>query len=358
MTIAHLPASVFPDLIAAAGAHTVAALADQGWRPSDLIDDPGFRQGVGAGIVALLVVLAAAVLVSRPRRWRDAVLPVAGIATVVATLVALDRTGPSVLSSRRLGVGLVLLLVGPFAAAIVLGRWRRSWPVAVATAVAAIPGGVVVARAASLQNHIGWVPALVFASAVIGGALVADFDDANARAGLSPVLLALAGLGMYVTVPDTEQTSVLVGVLLPLALLGWPVARARLGPGAYATVGLVAWAAAVGGRGRPGSVVGAIASLGVLLAEPIARRLWRGRARVPRRPTSGRALLMVALQLGIVVITSRVAGLETSGPAAAGISLVALALAVGGAAIVLAPRGSEEPRGRSPEREGRRVPNS
>lgn len=328
------------------------------WVPSDLLDDPGFRNGIRAGIIALVVILAVAVFVPRPRRWRDTVLPLAGIATALATLEALDRTGASVLLSHRVGIGLVLLLAGPFAAAVVLARWKGAWWVGAVGALAAIPGAVEVGRAASLQLHVAGMPAFVTVSTVVGGFLVADFDDANARAGLSPVLVAIAVLGMYATLPDTEQTSVLVGVALPLAFVGWPAARARLGPGAYATVGLLGWVAAVGGRGRPGSVVGAMACLGVMLGEPVARRLWRGAARVPRSPLAWRTVLLVLLQVGVVAVASRIAGLQTSIRTAGWQSLVALALAVAGSAILLAPTGRRAPTTRSSPRPGRGPSNS
>lgn len=328
------------------------------WTPSDLLDDPGFRQGIQAGLLALVIVIAVATLVPRPPRWRGCVLPLAGIATAVATLVALDRTGPRALMSHQLRVGLVLLLVGPFAVVWALARWHGAWWVALAGALAAIPGAVGVGRAAELQNHTAGMPTLVVVSTVVGGLLVADFDDATARAGLSPVLFAVAVLGMYATLPDTEQTSVLVGVTLPLAFVGWPAARARLGPGAYAAVGLVGWVAAVGGRGRPGSVVGAIACLGVMLGEPLARRLWRGAARVPRHPLAWRTVFLVLLQFGVVMVASRVAGLETSARAAGALSLVALGLAVAGSAIVLAPWDRDKPADSSATRQRQREFNS
>jgi hypothetical protein len=327
----------------AAGVIRATGILGAAWTPSDLLDDPGFRQGIHAGIVALVVVLVAAVLVRRPSRWRDFVLPVAGIAIAVATLVALERTGGRVLLSHRLEVGIVLLLVGPCAVALVLARWHGAWWVAAAGALAAVPGAVEVGRAAALQSHVPGMRTLVVVSTVIGGLLVADFDDANGRAGLGPVLVVIAVLGMYGTLPDTEQTALLVGVVVPLAFVGWPVAMARLGPGAYATVGMLGWVAAVGGRGRPGSGVGAIACLGVMLGEPVARRLWRGAARVPRSPWAWRAVALVLLQLGVVWVASRIAGFQTSTTTAGWQSLIALGVAVAGSAIVLAPRTRGEP---------------
>ena len=298
----------------------------------ELLDYPGFRTGLAVGTVSLLAILF--VVVRGRRSGSGRLPPVAGIALVAAAVVALDLEGPRTLLSGRVVAGLALLLIGPFVAAV--SRGDRRVPPWVA-ALAAIPGGAVVAWAASAANSTDWVPLLVFASTVIGGALVADFDYGNARAGLGPVLLAIAVVGMYSTLPDTEQVIVVMGVTLPLAFLGTPIALAAIGPGAYGVVGLVGWVAAVGGRGRPGAVVGAIACLGVMLVEPLARRAMRARACSPRRPASVRTVLVILLQLAVVAVTTRVAGLEASAKSAAAISVIALAAAALALVLLLAP---------------------
>src|SRR5690606_32918712 len=83
--------------------------------------------------------------------------------------------------------------------------------------------------------------------------------------GVGPVLVAVTVAGVYLTVPDTEMATVLLGAALPAAALGWPFAWGRLGGGgALATVAVVAWTVALDGRGRLGSVVGGVACLGLL----------------------------------------------------------------------------------------------
>jgi len=325
----------------------------------ELLDNPGFRTGLGAGVAVLLVVLVV-VGVRTLRRagptqggraghrtGRGRLPPLAGIAVVVAAGIAMVADGTQTLESRRLVVGLVLLVVGPFAVSLASGDTRAARVLAM---LAAVPGAAVVAWAATAVNDLPWIPWLVLAATVVGGALVVDLDRANARAGLGPVLLAVTVLGMYSTLPDTEQIVVVVGVALPFVLLGFPFALASLGPGAYVVVGLTTWIAAVGGRGRPGSVIAAIACLGLFLVEPFVRRASRGRLRSPRNPRSATVVWIVTLQVPLVLVIARVAGLRTSARSAAAISALALAVAAAGLAAVLAA-GSERVRGRMPASE-------
>jgi hypothetical protein len=90
---------------------------------------------------------------------------------------------------------------------------------------------------------------------------------------------------VYLAVPDTELARVMLGVALPFVLLSVPKPIFPLGPaGSPAIAGVFVWVVVVGGRGRPGSVVGGLATIGVLVAEPLGRRLF-GRLLPPsRRP--------------------------------------------------------------------------
>jgi hypothetical protein len=297
-----------------------------------LFGDAGFRNGLLIGALTTGAVTAIAVLRPATRPGRAHPVRLIGLVAVAASVTALDRTGPRVLLSDRLVWGLALLVGLPLVAAF-LGGPTNAWA-RLAAFVVAVPGALVVGQATSLQNQVHWVPELVALTALVAGALVVDYDEANARSGLAPVLLAITVFGMWTTVPDTEQVLVVLGVFVPLALLGWPVVRAAEGAAAYGVVGLLAWVAAVGGRGRPGSVVGAVACLGVLLVEPLVRRLWRGRASLPTRPLSRRSLLTVAIHAVVVLLAARVAGLETSARTAAAAS--AVALLAGGIAMGLA----------------------
>ncbi len=112
--------------------------------------------------------------------------------------------------------------------------------------------------------------ALVAAGAAVFGGLLAVAADRRAPR-LVPALLACGALGVYLCVPDTEAPKALLGALLAAAVLGLePRLRHRLGFAAVA--GLVAWIAVYGGVGRSGSVVGGIASLGVVVLLPLVPR--------------------------------------------------------------------------------------
>jgi hypothetical protein len=114
--------------------------------------------------------------------------------------------------------------------------------------------------------------------------------------------------------------------------------------GSLAAVGALAWAAAMGGTGRPASIVGGVAGLGLLAAEPLGRAvvaLTGGSPpaspldRLPARAWSTPAV--AAVQAVVVVLAARVAGLCTSVPAAVAVSTATL-LVVVAAAVAVSPR--------------------
>ena len=291
----------------------------------ELVHDPGFQSGLVAGSVALVMIVALALVKRFRRRGAVTPLPVAGVALVATALIALNDTRGGVPPNDQLVFGLVLLAVGPLVADLAPSR--------LITILSTVPGAAFVAWSVSIDNDIGWVGLVAFLATVVGAALVTDFDRANSSTGLGLVLMALTTLSAYTALPDTEQIAAMAGAALPIALLGTPVAVASLGsPGAASAVGLFVWVAAIGGRARPGSFIGALACLGLMLVEPIVRRILPlGWYRGPRAPLSLRALLIVALDAAVVAGTSRIAGLETSALAAAGLA----ALLLIGAAIVL-----------------------
>jgi hypothetical protein len=271
--------------------------------------------GLAAGALALV---AASV---QPRR-HAVHIPVAGLVMTAATLAAISRTW-SVVPGALLG------LVGVAATLAWLDRRRPRCGPSFTTAPALIaPFAAVLAVDAS---PTGWVRGLVGAAVLLGAPAAAQTEAAWGDAGLPPVLYAITAAGVFAAVPDTEQAAVLLGASVPLGLAGWPLRHVRLGPaGAGAAVALLVWVAAVGGRGREPSIVGAVACLGLLVTLPVGG--WRA-PRAGRGGAVGRshhvAFLVVGVHLAVVAVASRVAGissdLDVAAPVAAATVLATLA---------------------------------
>ena len=127
------------------------------------------------------------------------------------------------------------LLLGLAAALLCLGAAsrRRERPVPVAgLAVAAAAAAGLAVTGAPADPALGW-PALAAVTAVVAAAL-ASFDRRWGRLGLPPALLAVTAAGIWVCVPDVEGPLVLLGAVVPMALLGRPGPLASRRPGAAA----------------------------------------------------------------------------------------------------------------------------
>jgi hypothetical protein len=268
---------------------------------------------------------------------------------------------PDALAGRADGLA-AGLLAGLAAALACLAVWawrRRHRPGAptpvVGVALAAAGGAGIVAATdppATLALPLPWIAVV----AGVAGALLAGFDRRWRGHGLAPLLLAVSAVGVYATVPDVEWALVVVGAALPLTLLGWPGPlapggvggpRRRDGPaqpppslgvaGSLATAALLAWTVAAGGAGRPGSVVGGLACLGVLAVEPLARLLDpRHRSALARPRVAWTAL---AAHLVLVAVAARVVGRTETVAAALPLAGLALAAALG---VALAAAASVE----------------
>jgi hypothetical protein len=268
---------------------------------------------------------------------------------------------PDALAGRADGLA-AGLLAGLAAALACLAVWawrRRHRPGAptpvVGVALAAAGGAGIVAATdppATLALPLPWIAVV----AGVAGALLAGFDRRWRGHGLAPLLLAVSAVGVYATVPDVEWALVVVGAALPLTPLGWPGPlapgglrgpRRRDGPaqpppslgvaGSLAAAALLAWTVAAGGAGRPGSVVGGLACLGVLAVEPLARLLDpRHRSALARPRVAWTAL---AAHLVLVAVAARVVGRTETVAAALPLAGLALAAALG---VALAAAASVE----------------
>lgn len=291
------------------------------------------RSGFATGFFVGSLALAAGVLVlfAWPRSSRAPVVPMAGLLLVGAAALALN-------DQMHLPNGLLLgLALLALAGALAGATERLHLPPAPAVAVLAVPGAWLVSNAAGVDET--WPRLLVVATIALGGALVAAADSDYRHLGLGPVLVLVSMAGAYSTVPDTERAVIVFGAAVPLAVLGWPWPLASLGrSGASAAVGLLAWVAVTDGSARAGSTVGAIACLGVLLIEPVARMLPNAGKREPApTATAGAgdglaawrtALPVIVLHLLLVIIAARIAGFRSSALEAAAIAGFALVVAV------------------------------
>ena len=247
-------------------------------------------------------------------------ITVAGLLFAAAALAGYQRTGHLVLG---LGVSVGLLVAGGLIADL------AKWPL-LARMLLAVPGAIVLAERSALPDP-QWARIFAAAVTVVGAGLIADLDRRNERSGLGPVLLAVTMVGLYESVPDPDFALLLVGAALPVTLLGWPVPLARLGgSGAAAASGFLAWAAAVGGRGRLSAVIAGAACLGLFAVEPVAHLLRRRRRSVLERlPRRWWVPVLVALvQLGLLAACSRIAATGRSPIRAGEIAAASLVLAV------------------------------
>ncbi len=296
--------------------------------------DPGFRDGLAFGLLALPVGALAGLAARRPGR---VAARIGGLCFVAASGSALARTEGL---TDGLVVGLVALVVAGALSAFV----PRSSSRVVVGALLAVPGAWIVVHAEGMPE-IGWIRGLLGVGIVLGAALASDLDRRWRDIGAGPVLMAISVLGVYATVPDTEQALVLLGASLPLALpglIGSPSSLSSLGPaGAFGAVGLLAWVVGVGGAARTSAIVGGLACLGLFVVEPVAHASTREPARVLADLHRGRLhelAILSAAQLVLVYVCSRVAGLRETAAGAAWIAGAALvlgvvALALGGVAL-------------------------
>jgi len=262
--------------------------------PFFFLSQPGFHRGVLLGVGAASI--AALLAVAMRRRARPA--PLAGIAFAAAGTAGLFWVEHP---SAWLAIGIGALLAGSLLGRELPRAVRPLWP------LLTIPGAWMIAERA-IPFAEPWARALIGVGIVVGGALVGDLDRRRGAGGITVTMLAATMLGIYATVPDTEEALVLLGVMVPVALLGFPFAVARLGSaGGSASVGLLAWIIAHGGRSRESAIIGGVACLGIFVVEPLAALLMRRR----EHPASlGSTLWLIGAHLAVVFVASRIVGIR------------------------------------------------
>jgi hypothetical protein len=270
----------------------------------NVVDDAAFWVALVVGVVGVALVWL------RLRRGRRE--PGVAVAVALACVVGLRV-------EHRLPAALVVALV-----LLLLGEWSTRDAGLLPRVVAAVPGALVLG-AALPDGWPFWIRASVVVVALVGGALADGADRVTPR--LVPALFAIGAVGIYFCVPDTEAPKVLLGALVAGAAIGLEP-RLTSTRGVAMVTALFAWIAGYGGVGRPGSVVGGLACLGVVLLLPVAR--WRA-------TSAARTVIVLLTQCALVVYESRVAGFEHSAGRALLLSLPGFAVA----GVVLAAAGHE-----------------
>ncbi len=295
-----------------------------------LIGFQGFDDGFWLAALLTAIVLGAGWAVQRLGRNSMGVVGLTGPAWVLASVVVVGGfwgyEGTDELPSMLLWGLVVLFVAGELA--------ERTPNPKVIGIVLALPGALVVGFATQFPGP-GWVRPLVIGTVAVGGPLAADFDRRAGRVGVAPFLWLLTVAGLYWTVPDTERVRPLIGAAVPLAVTGWPGRTSRMGGGGIcAAIGLYMWVAGFEGRGRPGSIVGAAAALGLFVAEPLGRALTRRRWQPLSQAVSLSvfALSVVGAHFVVVAYASRVVGFADTGQDAVVwlVPMLPVAIGVGG----------------------------
>jgi hypothetical protein len=260
-----------------------------------------FAAELGLGLIAGVAVLV----------LRRAYLPIGGLLFAAAGAVGLGR---SVGVPRGLILGLIALAV----AGLVVEHLGLSRLAAFSLAV---PGAWLLAYQAELAE-VGWIRALVVIAVAAGVILMSDFERVSRKQNLSLPLLGITAVGIYLTVPDTEQALVIMGAALLVAALGLIRPVVTLGiAGSFAATGLLAWAIAAGGFGRPASILGGLACFGLFWAEPLTRLISRATFLISIHAA-------VATHTILVLIASRVVGRGSRVPEALLLAAAELVIAI------------------------------
>ena len=148
---------------------------------------------------------------------------------------------------------------------------------------------------------------------------------------LSYVMLPLSAAGIFLTVPDTEDVALLIGILIPAVLFAWPLRKVTAVSRADAAglAAVIAWVISIDGQGRPASIVVSIGCLGLLAVVPILRRLRRARVFSMNRFRLIPILLHVlsiAIVLGLARTTQRMDFAAIAALIAFGIPAIAITL--------------------------------
>lgn len=269
-----------------------------------ILGTPELALGAKVGVVLLAVVLVLGAIWRLTGRGSAPIAGAAAAGGIVATWQWDDRVG------WRLVISVLLVLVGVW----VVKAMRLPSSFAI---LGCLPGAWLSATGFP-SSHPRWSAVIVILGIPILGWCVAVTDEVSQHLALGPGLVAVSLIGIMLTVPDTERALAAVGVMVPIAVAGWPLRLARVGwAGSFAVVVPGVWMVVADGWARGGAVVGGLASFGVLLVYPTAKWLDQPRGSLPDWLRRGRGLPVAAVHVFLVFIASRVAGLQKSAAEAA-----------------------------------------
>lgn len=269
-----------------------------------LLVSPEFASGLIAGGAALLFALVVG-LGRGGRGW--------GLAVAAATFAAVHAT-----FGRRLSLtaGLVILLTGGWLLERYIREGSRS---DLPLAWALIFGGAILSTMRGGIADIRWVQISMPVLILVFGYWLGAWQR-MAHSHLLGPLFAISAFGIWATVPETNTARILLAVALVLSIATTRRIDMRTSlAGAFVVAATVAWVGADGGATRPGAIVGAWGTAGMLMILPWFRH---GESAIP-------GWLVIALHTGLVLLSSRVFGLwEGAAPAAFGVIAAVLAVAV------------------------------
>jgi hypothetical protein len=221
----------------------------------ELLGTSYFLTGVRLGSIALAIGWAIRFAWGRDKPP----VPIGGVLVALAilgTLTRVEETVPAELPA------IAVILVASFLARVLKAPlWVH--PLAV------LPGAIWLAFMTPVTDLV-WARVLIAVMIPLAGFLITDFERRHGQLGLGVIFYTIAVFGAFAAVPDTEWAVALLAVVFPISFLAWPRVAVSIGlEGAYLAVAVFVWVIVQGGGGRPPSIIGSVACLGLLLLEPV-----------------------------------------------------------------------------------------
>ncbi len=234
---------------------TIPAVSDQFQTALDVLSHPGFQIGFITGLVGAGLLLVLALILRRP-------VPGWGLVFALAVVAGLVVERDFELTS--FGALGLLAVSGLIVDLVYLSARSRIGDIAKALVWLVVAVGVVWF---SLLNEIAdpsWVR-IAFPVTTLALGVGVWWLGRLPASGLVGSLVAISIAGAWVTVPETDDFTVLLGVALPLALVTLrPIQSRALATGAFVLAGLLALLVLGGGEPRPWTMLSSWATIAPL----------------------------------------------------------------------------------------------